>query len=209
MTPPLPTSSELGLDPDAQEVDSLAREVLGENYFHYVIERFLVEENADGVSLTCTLQRAGEGGTLELKGSGVGMVDAFFDGVLQAWGEEFPSLKTITVHDFHLESVFDDDSKGRRSDAKAQATLLIHNSEEVEFRFVRQARSITWASVRAALDALTFFINSERAFVQMNLAVKDAKERRRSDLVTRYRQQMGLLVRATSYSEVIERLKED
>ncbi|MCP4503630.1 MAG: hypothetical protein GY822_27170 [Deltaproteobacteria bacterium] len=206
---PLPDSAELGLDEDAQHVDSLARDVLGENYFHFVIEKFVVEERETGVHLAVNLERAGAGGEFVLKGEGVGMVDAFFDGVIKAWGEEYPSLKTIAVSDFQLESVFDDDTKGRRSDAKAKATLLIENSEEVKFTFVRQSKSITWASIRAALDALTFFINSERAFVQLTLAVKDAKERRRSDLVTRYRQQMGLLVRATSYSEVIERHNTD
>ncbi len=125
---PLPDSAELGLDEDAQHVDSLARDVLGENYFHFVIEKFVVEERETGVHLTVNLERAGAGGEFVLKGEGVGMVDAFFDGVIKAWGEEYPSLKTIAVSDFHLESVFDDDTKGRRSDAKAKATLLIENS---------------------------------------------------------------------------------
>ena len=48
------------------------------------------------------------------------------------------------------------------------------------------------------------FINAERAWVQLQLAIKDATERRRSDLVQRYRQQMGTLVYATSYEALRE-----
>jgi hypothetical protein len=54
---------------------------------------------------------------------------------------------------------------------------------------------------------LTFFINAERAYVQLQLALKDASDRRRSDLVTRYRQQMSTLVAATSYAELSDKHK--
>ena len=145
---------------------------------------------------------------IRIEGDGVGVVDAFFDGVMKLYGEEYPSLKTIAVHDFEVVSKFDD-AKGRRSDAGAVARLLIRNSEDEVFTFTRETSSVTRSVVRVSLDALTFFINSERAFVQCHLALQDAKARRRSDLVQRYRTMMGTLVGATSYSEVIERLKRE
>jgi hypothetical protein len=78
----------------------------------------------------------------------------------------------------------------------------------VTFTFERRTPSVTRSCIRVALDAVTFFVNSERAYVQLQLALKDATERRRSDLVVRYRDQMAVLVHATSYSEVIERLRD-
>jgi hypothetical protein len=208
MAPPLPPTDELGLGPEAQRVDALAREVLGDSYVHFRLDRIRVEEDvlSEEVALTCTLTRSGTDETIDLEGSGVGLVDAFFDGVVSRFAEEYPSLKTIAVADFAIGAGFDKTS-GRRSDALAKASLQIANSEGTEFTFSQQSASVTRSSLRAALDALTFFINSERAYVQLHLALKDAKERRRSDLVEKYRRQMGTLVGATSYSEVIERIR--
>lgn len=220
MTPPLPQTESLGLDEGASRVDLLAREVLGENYFHFLIRRSQIaeaeREDVDGpdaeqrprVQLRVDLTRSGSGEDITIEGEGVGVVDAFFDGVMKVYADEYPSLKTIEVYDFEVEAKFDD-AKGRRSDAGAVARLLIRNSEEVVFTFTRESSSVTRSVVRVSLDALTFFINSERAFVQCHMALQDAKERRRSDLVQRYRTMMGTLVGATSYSEVIERLKRE
>jgi hypothetical protein len=214
----IPPTTELGLDAEAQRVDQLAREILRENYVHFHLDRLELVEEESAVRVRARLSRP-PGATdkseritklegKDIEGQGVGVVDAFMDGVMQAFAQEYPSLKTIAVSDFKMESGFDD-AQGRRSDALAVATLRVRNSEGVEFEFVRKTPSVTRSAVRAALDALTFFINSERAYVQLQLALKDAKDRRRSDLVDKYRSQMSVLVNATSYSEVIEELRGD
>jgi hypothetical protein len=208
MSPPLPPNEELGLDREARRVDQLAREVLGDSYVHFRLDRISMEEDvlAESVRIKATVSRSGSDETVELDGEGVGLIDAFMDGVVVRFAEEYPSLKTIKIADFSLGAGFDA-AKGRQSDAMAVAELAIENSGGTRFTFTHSAASVTRSSVRAALDALTFFINSERAYVQLHLALKDAKERRRSDLVEKFRSQMGTLVSATSYSEVIERIK--
>lgn len=210
MTPPLPPTSDLGLDPDAQRVDALAREVLGDSYVHFRLDRIIMDEdvNEGVVKVRSTLSRSGTDEKVELEGQGVGLVDAFFDGVVSRFAEEYPSLKTIKISDFSLGSGFDR-SRGRQSDAMALATLRVKNSEDVEFTFTSRAASVTRSSLRAVLDALTFFLNSERAYVQLHVALKDAKARRRADLVERFQSQMATLVGATSYSEVIERIQKE
>ena len=195
-----------GLDPDARRVDELAHEVLREGYRSFTVERLEVVEEAR-VTVRARLRRTPGDDVHEIVGNGVGLVDAFFDGVLSAWADEFPSLKTISIADFAVGSGFDG-TRGRRSDALAVARLQVVNSHGVTFTFERKTPSVTRSCIRVALDAVTFFVNSERAYVQLQLAMKDAKERRRSDLVARYRDQMGVLVQATSYSEVIERLRD-
>ncbi len=209
MSPPTPESSELGLDPEAQRVDVLAREILGDNYFHFQIESAELKEDmaSGGVRLDCKLIRTGSGQEIKLSGEGVGLIDAFFEGVMQVFAAEYPSLKTIKVSDFNVGAGMADAKKDRASDALAHANLRIKNSAGEEFTFTSATPSVTRSSVRVALDALTFFINSERAYVQLHLALKDARERRRSDLVQKYRGQMATLVHATSYSEVIEKLR--
>ena len=90
MTPPLPPTQELGLDPDAQRVDALARDVLGESYVHFRLDRIVMDEDvlAGDVSIQCTLSRSGTDEQFELSGKGVGLVDAFFEGVVSRFAEE-------------------------------------------------------------------------------------------------------------------------
>lgn len=208
-TPSVPVDA-LALDPEATQVDALARDVLRENYLQFTLKSIEIKEDfSEGrVSLVATLGRGAAGDTTEIRGSGVGLIDGFFDGMMKAFSTEYPSLKTLSVADFAVSSGFDD-ARGRRSDALALAELRIRNSEGTEFVFRHKTPSVTRSSVRAALDALTFFINSERAYIQLHLALRDAKERRRSDLVERFQSQMSTLVGATSYSEVIERLRSE
>ena len=44
MVPSLPQTESLGLDDNAARVDLLAREVLGANYFHFVIRSSQISE---------------------------------------------------------------------------------------------------------------------------------------------------------------------
>ena len=211
MTPPsTPPPSELGLDPNAETVDGLARDVLGQNYIYFEFDHVTIAEEikAGQVTFKCELTRSGSGETNDIVGEGVGLIDAFFDGVIRGFAEEYPSLKTISVANFEVVSGFEE-AHGRKSDASAEARLQVENSEGTIFHFRRATPSVTRSSIRTVLDALTFFINSERAYVQLHLALQDAKDRRRSDLVVKYRTQMSTLVRATSYSEVIDRLQKE
>jgi hypothetical protein len=126
---------------------------------------------------------------------------------MQAYAGEHPSLRSISVADFSVGAGFDE-AKGRRSDAIALATLTLRNSEGSEFRFTQATPSVTGSTTRVVVNALTFFINSERAYLQLQVALRDAKERRRTDLVERYRGQMGVLVAATSYADVVDKMRD-
>ncbi len=187
----------LGLDAEAHRVDRLAREILRDSYQTFAVDEMTLLEG-EHVHVTLKLKRSPEGDVVVVEGFGVGLVDAFFDGAMKAWSAEYASLKTIVVVGFQL-GAEKDGAKRRGSDASAVATLRIKNSHDHEFTFESKSPSVTRSSVRVALDACTFFINAERAWVQLQLAIKDATERRRSDLVSRYRAQMSTLVYATSY----------
>jgi len=199
-----PASPEPRLDPESARVDQLAHEVLRDGYRTFSLERLELVEEPTSVHVKVRLRRHPENDVVDVEGHGVGLVDAFFEGVLRAWAGEFPSLKTIALEDFSVSTGFDG-ARGRRSDALAVATLKMKNAHGVTCSFERGTASVTRSCLLVSLDALTFFINAERAYMQLQLALKDATERRRSDLVTRYRQQMSTLVAATSYAELSDR----
>ena len=202
----MPQPPEKAVDAEVTRVDALAREVLHEKARDFELLKLAVVDD-EAVTVTVDLMRRPEGEPQQIVGVGVGLIDAFFNAMMVAWAQECPSLNTISVSDFQVASGFDH-AKGRRSDALAVAKLRIRNSHGHEFAFERRTPSITRSSVHVALDAMTFFINAERAYVQLQLAMKDATERRRSDLVVRYQQQMSTLVQATSYSELVEKQRE-
>ena len=81
------------------------------------------------------------------------------------------------------------------------------NSEGNLFEFERQGRSLVATAVLVVVEALEHFVNSERAFISVYKALQDARERGRSDLVQTYTAQLTELVRTTSYTQVIERIK--
>ncbi len=142
------------LDPEAQRVAAVTREILGENYLHFGLERMEMVEDKDGVAVKVRLSRSGVGEHSDIDGKGVGLIDAFFEGLTRRFGDEYPSLKTIAVTDFRVGSGFDE-AQGRRSDALAVATLRMKNSHGAEFQFERKTPSVTRSSVRVALDAVT------------------------------------------------------
>jgi len=140
-------------------------------------------------------------------GRGVGLVDAFFNGLVAAFSEAFPSLKSIRFSDFAIKAADGTGTVHAKSDMVAQVTAAIANSEGREFVFSRASPSISAASLTVVLKGVEFFINSERAYVEVYNALKHAREAKRSDSVSRYTEQLSILVEATSYSDVIERLK--
>ena len=91
----------------------------------------------------------------------------------------------------------------------AVVTVGMSNSSGCHFEFQHESRSVTRSSIEATLLAVEYFVNSECAFIECFRALKSAKEQRRQDLVERYTSLMSELVKNTSYSEVIEQIREE
>jgi len=86
-------------------------------------------------------------------------------------------------------------------------TLRVANSEDREFVFSHASQSITRSSLSVVVEAVEFFINSERAFIAVYKAMQHARAQNRQDSVMRYTSQLTTLVEATSYSEVIAQIR--
>ena len=144
-----------------------------------------------------------------IAGKGVGAIDAFFQGMVERFATEYPSLNTIRFSEFTVQARLDTKQRPAGTDSEGEVTLGITNSEDKVFRFTHSSRSVIGAGIITTLLGMEYFINSERAVVTMYHAIKDAKERNRPDLVQRYTNTMAKLVQNTSYSEVISKLRED
>jgi hypothetical protein len=193
------------------ETIRLMREILAENYTHLHVNRVAIEENLEHefTAVTCNVTDERTGEKLNIEGKGVGAIDAFFQGMVQRFAEDYPSLKTLQFSAFNVQARLDTKQGYAGTDSEGEVTLELLNSEGRTFRFTHSSRSVIAAGIITTLLGMEFFINSERAFVSVHRALKDAQERDRHDLVQRYTHTMAVLVQNTSYSEVINQLRDE
>ena len=194
-----------------EALTELIAEVLDQDLVDISIRSFKVFEAFESgqVELSATLYEKREDQDIELKSDGVGTVHAFFNGLLEHFSSAYPSLKSINFADFRVEGELSAAQTTSRSDGGCTAVLLVRTSEEEFFEFRHNSSSVTSASLASVTNAVAFFINSERAFVQLHNALAYARTEHRQDSVQRYTKQLTRLVEATSYSAVIDKLKED
>lgn len=188
----------------------LIRRVLGNDYLELSIARMTVEEDFENTMshvVVDTIDTQGQTQTVE--GRGCGLVDAIWAGLLERYSREYQSLKSLELVGFTVNANLDTKTATSGTDAVSEVTLQIRNSEEITFDFSDASRSIAASSARAVLAGLEYFINAERAFITLHHSLKDARERHRSDLVTRYTKELAEVVKSTSYAEVIENLKNE
>jgi hypothetical protein len=191
------------------EVTKLMRELLGDNYTHLHVNRVLIEEDLEKktTAINCEVTDETTSESFVIAGKGVGLINAFFQGMVDRFASEYPSLKTVRFSSFSVQAHLDTKQDFAGTDSEGEVTLQLLNSEGKLFRFTHSSRSVIGAAIITTLLGLEYFINSERAFVSMYHALKDARERNRSDLMQRYTDTLALLVKNTSYSEVISKIR--
>lgn len=196
---------------EKEAIIKLMGEVLDGTELKLKVDSYKLEENLEtgDVFVRCEVHDEKSGEKQVIEGRGVGMVDATFAGFVARYADQFPSLKSIRFADFSINAKIETGQNKARSDAPALVTLRVINSEGREFAFENASRSITRSSIAVVLDTVAFFVNSERAFVQVYRALQHAKKSNRADSVARYTAQLATLVEATSYSDVIEQIRKE
>jgi hypothetical protein len=184
---------------------SLVNEVLAGDIIDLRASSLILEELPDEnqCKIQLKLYPTGGGAPSEIEGLGVGVVDATFHAVKDALVSHYPSLQHIYMKDFR---VYTDAKTGRedtRMDALGTVQFEIRNEEERIFRFEDSSRSITASAVRVVLNAVSHFINAERAVRNMVVAIEDARSRNRGGLVDSYTMKLSELVKHASYQDVV------
>lgn len=189
----------------------LIKRVLKDDYLQLLVEDYQLRENvAAGGECHVTVRLKNQiDGTLEvIEGRGVGSIDALYHGLMEHYAREFQSLETIQFTGFSVKGKMETSRDHKGLDAVAEVVLTVQNSEGRVFEFEESGRSLVAAGLAVVVDAVEYFINSERAFISVYRALCDARERGRSDLVQTYTSQLAELVNTTSYTRVIERIKQ-
>lgn len=201
----------LAADEAAADPISTADETAGAHAPAHASDR--PADRAISVKLSINEKRAGLEAVVEVEGEGAGLVHATYAAVLSRYGREYQSLHSIQVVEYAvIADVAGSGGRSRKSvdavgEAIGKVTIEALNSEGRRFTFGDSSRSVTASTARAVLAMVQYFLNAERAFITLDHARRDAIERGREDLVSRYTAEMAEVVESTSYAEVIESIR--
>ncbi len=192
----------------AQEI---MKETLGEDYLslRFVSFQCLEADDEEKAShIVAKILRSDQEEPIALEGNGVGSLDAFFLALRERFGREFPSVNAIVFSSIKAQNVADS-TLNRSTDAEAEVHLRIRNSYDDEIEFVNRSRSLLRAALEGLLQSVEYFVNSERTYIKLYKVLEHYKKEGRSDLIDKYTSLLSIMVRNTSYAEVIELIKAD
>ena len=201
---------------DFQRQKNLAiiREVLKTDYISFHCEEFIITEKSGGrTHVECTINMS-SGETRLVKGSGTGAVDALFNSLIETYSRSNKSLEDIAVQEFHI---FVDRADLRQrhrigrigADAMVKTCLIINSGVGPMLPFRSQGRSAIRAMLDVVLSTIEFYINSEAAVQNLKKYIKEARTRRRQDLVEKYTSKMVDLVKGVSYERVFREVPDE
>ncbi|MFB6351464.1 MAG: alpha-isopropylmalate synthase regulatory domain-containing protein [Bradymonadaceae bacterium] len=197
-------------DEKQQEMISKMKEVLQDDYLHLEVDKYTLTENLaeETCTIQCSLRRV-DGTNFTVEGEGVGAIDAFFAALRDRLADDYPSLKSIRFSEFKIEGLLSSEAGPRQTTkAEAEATVGILNSEDKQFVFKSKAPSVSRSGIEATLKAAEYFVNSERTYVKLHEILEHYRSEGRTDLVDKYTDLMSEVVENTSYSEVVEDIKD-
>lgn len=174
----------------------LIKRIRGSSYLSVRPRTIVVSNDLD--EETCNIKLCLHNGAL-IEASGVGMVDAIFSGLKTHYHDEFESLKDLELTNFFVKAT----TKG--TNAEVEVTVEVKNSYGKYFSFQDNSKSMVASVTKVSAATIEYFCNSEAAFFSVLNALKDAKERHREDLVTRYTEELSLLVKNTCYTGLLEK----
>lgn len=197
---------------DQVQMITRMKEILQEGYMELAVRRYTVTEDFQEGScrISCELEPFEEKDDrpVVVEGEGVGTIDALFNALRTKLAQSYPSLNTIEFSAFEIKGLIDAaDNRDTSSKAQAEATVGILNSEEREFIFKATAPSISHAGIMATVKAAEYFVNSERTFVRLHEILEHYRSENRAELVQKYTTLMSEVVKNTSYSEVVEKIR--
>jgi hypothetical protein len=197
------------LAPPQQDAVARMQEILQDDFVSLQVKSYEVREDFERGTchIRATVLEAPSLSISDVDADGVGMIDAFFTALNTRYAAEHPSLQSLRFTRVTVTGLLNESTNGRGTDARAQAEIGVTNSYGTEFSFGAVTPSVSRSSLEAVAAAVEFFVNSERAYVTAWRALEHAKSGGRHDLVSRYTDWLSHIVRNTSYSAVIERLR--
>jgi len=142
---------------------ALIRGILGTNFVEVGISTIITTEDvSQGTTTVSVVTSLGD----TISGIGEGAVHALFNGFLEHYAPEYPSLNTLKIAMLTVNLKTGTNRENSGADAVAEVYLSVNNSLGRAFETVQVSRSIATSVALSVSEAVEFFINSEKAFVR-------------------------------------------
>ena len=129
-----------------------------------------------------------------------GFVDGLFLGLHGQYADKYHSLDKIKLVDIMVNPIMKASTK-RGSDAMTAVVFRVEVQNHGVSEFQHESRSMIYSSFVSALEAFQFYINCERTFDKIKLAVDDAKERNRGDIIQACLTDLSKLTEVNTYEQ--------
>ena len=178
---------------------SIVKEVLDDEYWHLVINRLLIEEDIieKCTKIKCAVQI--HKSVFSIEETGRGPIDALFNGLRNNLKKSYLSFEGLSLDSFSIEG----DVAPLSADMSSEVECMLAIASDTNFKpliYRHKDASINRAAVATVLNAVEYYINSERAMKKLKFWADDAKRRNRGDLYEDSTTKMSLLLEGASYS---------
>ncbi len=112
-----------------------------------------------------------------------GFVDGMFKACHKHYADEHPSLNNIRLVNYQVIPKIEKSENTMGTEAKTEVIIIVDVKDHGAAEFNYTSRSILHSSFIATLEVFEFYINCEKAFHKIQLALSDAAERNRGDIV--------------------------
>lgn len=186
-----------------KEMMSIVRGVLAEDYWELSVDKLFIEEDLLErlTRVKCIVKLNEESLTIEEVGRGP--IDALFNGLKDGFKESYLSLNGLAFYSFSIEGDVGDSSPDAATAVEA-ALSIASDSNYFPLIYRHKDASINRAAITAVLNAVEYYINSERAMKKLHARAADARERNRGDILNECILKMTPLLEGVSYSRVLD-----
>ena len=189
---------------EQKQIRAKIKEFLKESdsYVTMSVDSFSLEEDIKNKTSTISGNLLINNKKIIIRGSGVGIVDAFLRTVIEKLLDRYPSLQNIKLSEFYASAKIKKKARPG-SDATVSVNLVLENIKRGKIHFSHSAQSLNTATILVVTEAIEYFINSEIAFLKLKSCIEDAKSRDRVDIVNKYMFLMVEVVKNMNYDKVL------
>ena len=139
--------------------------------------------------------------TQEFSGTGVGIVDAGFNALVEHYGGSYKSLSTIALSDLYFQV---DHTAGRELSLKSKTMMKIEFRNDMKDKtcFSENTTSMSFTGVSVLVKAFQFYINCELLFKRLKFLIEDAEKRSRPNVAAKYKYDLSKVVEVTNSQSI-------
>jgi len=183
------------------EVKLILHEALGDEYRNLSFSGLVTQTHSKTKDTGVVVRFKDNGASQEaVVNDGKGAVDGIYKALKKHYSH-LNSIRNLTLKSIDVS--FDLPNSKTGTDAMAKVSICFCNDKQCAY-FTDTSYSFTRSACECLLQGVEFFLNSELAFKKIKTFIKDATERNRHDLVTKYQMQLATIVNLNiaEYEEV-------